>query len=304
MSDTKTLRLDATGGTADAGTGSIFFIGNATVLLRWAGMTILTDPTFIHKHEQTWLGYGLHTTRLTDPAIEIADLPPLDLVLLSHFHGDHFDQVAEAELDKSLPILTTPASAKELNERGFSNTVSIDTWETFTIEKGEARLRITATPGKHGPALVDLVLPDVMGSLLEFMMPDGAVRFRLYITGDTLVIDDLQELPQRYPEVDLALLHLGGTQVLGIMVTMDGAQGVEMMRLVDPKHAIPIHFDDYDIFKSPLSDFQSEVEAAGLTDRVTYLSHGETYTFRLPGGGATSRVEFVEQSEGRAGALD
>src|SRR4051812_37195480 len=75
-------------------TGSVFFIGNATVLIRYAGFTILTDPTFIHKHEQTWLGYGLHTTRLTDPALEIGDLPPLDLIVLSHFHGDHFDEVA------------------------------------------------------------------------------------------------------------------------------------------------------------------------------------------------------------------
>lgn len=151
----------------------------------------------------------------------------------------------------------------------------------MTIEKGDARLRITATPGQHGPPLVEVVLPDVMGSLLEFMSPDGADRFRAYITGDTLVIDDLKELPRRYPDVDLALLHLGGTRVLGIMVMMDGAQGVEMMRLVDPKRAIPIHYDDYDVFKSPLSDFQREVAAAGLADRVTYLDRGETYTFTL-----------------------
>jgi L-ascorbate metabolism protein UlaG (beta-lactamase superfamily) len=281
MSARVTLRFEAEDDAADPGTGSIFFIGNATVLIRWAGLTILTDPTFIHKHDQTWLGYGLHTTRLTDPAMEIGDLPPLDFVLLSHFHGDHFDEVAEAQLDKALPIVTTPPSAKELNERGFHNTHALDTWESLTVEKGDARLRITATPGKHGPALVDLVLPDVMGSVLEFSTPNDAVRFRTYITGDTLVIDDLQELPRRYPDVDLALLHLGGTEVLGIMVTMDGAQGVEMMRLVDPRHAIPIHYDDYDVFKSPLSDFQREVEAAGFADRVTYLARGETYTFRL-----------------------
>jgi L-ascorbate metabolism protein UlaG (beta-lactamase superfamily) len=281
MTETRPLVLPASAQAADPGLGSIFFIGNATVLLRWAGLTILTDPTFIHKHEQTWLGYGLHTTRLTDPAIEISDLPPLDLVLLSHFHGDHFDEVAEAGLDKSLPIVTTPASAEELTERGFGNTYPIDTWQSLTIEKGDARIRVTATPGQHGPPLVDAVLPDVMGSLLEFMLPDGSIHFHMYITGDTLVIDDLKELPRRYPDVDLALLHLGGTRVLGIMVTMDGAQGVEMMRLVDPKHAIPIHFDDYDVFKSPLSDFQREVEAAGFADRVTYLDRGETYTFTL-----------------------
>jgi L-ascorbate metabolism protein UlaG (beta-lactamase superfamily) len=55
--------------------------------------------------------------------MEIEELPPLDLVLLSHFHGDHFDQVAEQKLDKALPIVTTNEAAKELQERrGFSNT--------------------------------------------------------------------------------------------------------------------------------------------------------------------------------------
>src|SRR5918911_849229 len=102
--------------------GSIFFIGNATVLIRFAGFTILTDPTFIHMHEKVHLGYGLHTTRLTNPAININDLPPLDFIILSHFHGDHFDQVSINELDKSLLIVTTPHAAEELQSRGFNNT--------------------------------------------------------------------------------------------------------------------------------------------------------------------------------------
>ena len=275
------LTLPDSGTPADATAGSIFFIGNATVLIRYAGFTILTDPTFIHMHEQTWLGYGLHTTRLTNPAIEIHDLPPLDFVLLSHFHGDHFDQVAERELDKALPIVTTPESAKELGERGFANTYPLETWSSLTVAKGEAQLRMTATPGRHGPPLSNLVLPDVMGSILEFAAPAETPRFRIYITGDTLVIDDLEELPRRYPDIDLALLHLGGTQVMGILVTMDAEQGVRMLRLVDPKTAIPIHYNDYDVFKSPLSDFQREVEAAGLADRVRYLAHGDTYAFEV-----------------------
>lgn len=189
-------------------------------------------------HEQTWLGYGLHTTRLTNPAIDIDQLPRLDLIVLSHFHGDHFDQVAEHNLDKALPIVTVPQAAKELRERGFTNLHALETWDSLIIRKGEARLRITATPGEHGPRLVDLAMPDVMGSVLEFLAPDGAVRYRIYITGDTLVIDGLKELPRRYPDLDLALLHLGGTEVLGTMVTMDGKQGVEMLRLTNPKRAI------------------------------------------------------------------
>jgi L-ascorbate metabolism protein UlaG (beta-lactamase superfamily) len=72
--------------------------------------------------------------------------------------------------------------------------------------------------------------------------------------------------------------------VLGILVTMDGKQGVKMMRMVDPKRAIPIHYNDYDVMKSPLSDFQREVEAAGLGNKVHYLHHGETYEFNIEPG--------------------
>jgi L-ascorbate metabolism protein UlaG (beta-lactamase superfamily) len=286
MAVTNTLTLPDSP-TAATNEGSIFFIGNATVLLRVAGFTILTDPTFIHKHEQTWLGGGLHTTRLTNPAMELADLPPLDLVLLSHFHGDHFDQVAERDLDRTLPIVTTPQSANDLEERGFTNCIPLDVWESLSVEKGSARLRITATPARHGPPLVDFVLPDVMGSVLDVTTADGGVS-RIYITGDTLVIDELREIPRRFPDIDIALLHLGGTRVLGILVSMDAKQGVEAMRIVDPALAIPIHYNDYDVFTSPLSDFQEEVRAAGLEDRVHYLSHGETYTF-LSGGVAPTR---------------
>jgi L-ascorbate metabolism protein UlaG (beta-lactamase superfamily) len=278
MAVTSILTLPDVSNAASTSEGSIYFIGNATVLLQAAGFTILTDPTFIHKHEQTWLGGGLHTTRLTDPAMDLADLPPLDLVLLSHFHGDHFDQVAERDLDRALPIVTTPQSATDLQERGFTNCRPLDVWESLDVEKGAARLRITATPARHGPPLVDFVLPDVMGSILDVTTADGGAS-RIYITGDTLVIDELREIPQRFPDIDIALLHLGGTRVLGILVSMDAKQGVEAMRIVDPALAIPIHYNDYDVFTSPLSDFQEEVRAAGLEDRVHYLSHGETYTF-------------------------
>ncbi len=274
--------------------GSVFFIGNATVLIRYAGFTLLTDPTFIHKHEKVSLGYGLHTTRLTNPAIEIHDVPPLDLILLSHFHGDHFDQVAERELDKSLRIVTTPEAAEKLADRGFTNTRPIETWQPVTVEKGTARLTITAMPGRHGPPVVDMALPDVMGSLLEFQSSPGTAPFRIYITGDTLMIDDLKEIPQRYPDIDLALLHLGGTRVMGVMVTMDGRQGREVMQTVNPRRAIPIHYNDYDVFQSPLSDFQREVREAGLEDRVHYLNHGDTYRFTVKDGlskpGPTGRV--------------
>jgi L-ascorbate metabolism protein UlaG (beta-lactamase superfamily) len=116
-----------------------------------------------------------------------------------------------------------------------------------------------------------------MGSILDFEPGNGQRRLRIYITGDTLVFDDIREIPQRYPDVDIALLHLGGTMILGLLLTMDGKQGVEMLNIIRPKTAIPIHYNDYDVFKSPLADFLAEAEAAGWRDRVHVLHHGETY---------------------------
>jgi L-ascorbate metabolism protein UlaG (beta-lactamase superfamily) len=267
---------------ADFGRGSIFFVGTATVIVRYGGFSILTDPNFLHAGDHAHLGYGLRSQRLTNPAIEIEDLPPLDLVVLSHLHGDHFDRVAEEKLDKTLPIVTTPHAARWLEGKGFRPPAALDTWESVTVHKGDARLRITAMPGTHAPGPLRKVLPPVMGSMLEFgAAEEGDVRLRLYITGDTLVHDQLHKIPERYPEIDLALLHLGGTRVLGLLVTMDAEQGVEAMRIVDPHTAVPIHFNDYTVFKSPLDDFKKAVAEAGLEDRVRYLAHGETYEFEV-----------------------
>src|SRR3954449_756061 len=91
--------------------GSIQFIGTATTLIRLGPFTLLTDPNIIHRHEQVDIGWGMHATRLTDPALELADVPPLDAVLLSHFHGDHFDQVAARDLPRDLPIVTNQDAA-------------------------------------------------------------------------------------------------------------------------------------------------------------------------------------------------
>lgn len=282
MSDSKTIVLPGEDQTSDPQQGSLFFVGNATVLLRCAGFTILTDPNFLHQGEHVHLGYGIRSARRTNPAIEIEDLPPFDLVVLSHMHEDHFDRVVEQKLNKDVPIVTTPHAAAKLKRKGFHSAHAVPTWESQRVVKGNAHLQITAMPGIHGPRLLQAALPPVMGSLLEFQTPTGETRFRLYISGDTLVHDQLHKIPQRYPDIDLALIHLGGTRVLGILLTMDGQQGVKAIQIIGPRTAIPIHFNDYTVMKSPLEEFMQAVAAAGLDQRVHYLSHGDTYRFEVP----------------------
>lgn len=262
--------------------GSILFVGTATVLIRYGGFTILTDPNFLHRGERVHLGYGLRSTRRTDPALELEDLPPLDLVLLSHLHEDHFDRRVARDLDRRTPLVTTGHAAVALRRQGFEVIQALRTWEALEVEKEGVRLRITGMPGRHGPALLSWLLPPVMGSLLEFFAGTGEVVLRLYISGDTLVHEALYEIPRRFPEIDLALLHLGGTRILGVLVTMDDEQGVRALQILDPHEAIPIHYDDYTVFKSPLDAFKRAVEGAGLEERIRYLNRGEAYSFEIP----------------------
>ena len=269
--------LPEAGGPEPAG-GELTFIGTATVLVRYGGFTFLTDPNFLHRGDYAKLGYGLRSKRLTEPAMTIGDLPALDFVVLSHHHGDHFDEVAAAELDKRVPIVTTQHAARKLRGQGFVNPIALQTWESQAFTSGDRSVRITAMPGKHAPQPLEALLPPVMGSMLDFETA-GEGTFRLYITGDTLLFDDLGEIPRRFPDIDLALLHLGGTRVLGVLVTMDAAQGVRALQIVRPKTAVPIHYHDYTVFKDPLSTFKEAVAAASLKTSVQYVAHGDTYRF-------------------------
>mgnify|MGYP005850816641 FL=1 len=260
--------------------GSIVFVGNATTVIRKDGFTILTDPNFIHAGDHAHLGYGLKTKRLTDPAIEIDQLPPLDLCVLSHMHGDHWDHIATEKLRKDLPIITTGGAVGYLKKKGFTRLYSLNTWDEIKINKGDRWLKITSMPGKHAPGILSIALPQVMGSMLEWGTGESKPDFRLYITGDTLIINDLKEIPKRFPEIDLALLHLGGTMILGlVMVTMDAKQGIEMVHIIRPANFIPIHYNDYEAFKSPLEEFIKRVKDEGMESRVHYLKHGDTFSF-------------------------
>ncbi|KAH8928178.1 Metallo-hydrolase/oxidoreductase [Atractiella rhizophila] len=275
---------------------SIYFVGTATTIIQHGNMRIMTDPNFLHAGDHVHLGPGVTGTRLTNPAIDIEALPPIDLVLLSHYHADHFDQLVEDKLRRDLPIITTPHAKAVLG---------LDFWNGCLVDKpGEKEerkaLKVTAMPGKHVPdgligAANDLLgaVPPTNGWMLELGSvgagnDEFSCGYRIYISGDTLLVDELKEIPKRYAShsIDLMLIHLGGTTIPSpkmplLMVTMDAKQGIELINLVKPEVTIPIHFDDYDVFASPLEDFKKAVEEAGLGAKVVFLDRKEEYRFKV-----------------------
>jgi L-ascorbate metabolism protein UlaG (beta-lactamase superfamily) len=259
---------------------SLLFVGTATTLIRLGGFTVLTDPNFLHAGQRAYLGKGLWSRRTTDPALGIDDLPALDAVVLSHLHGDHFDRVARRGLARDQPVITTPQAAGRLDRWGFT-TEALDTWQTTTLRSGDAALEVTSLPAIHAYGVMGRLLPPVMGSMLQLVV-DGEVARTVYVSGDTLTGDHLDEIARRYPRIDHAVVHLGGTRVLFHTVTMDDQQGLDAVRRTAPAHVVPVHYNDYRVFRSPLSAFLDAADAAGLGDRVTAPRHGDTVALDAP----------------------
>jgi hypothetical protein len=153
----------------------IFFVGTATTILDWSGISIMTDPNFLHAGDHVHLGPGVTSTRRTNPAVELHSLPRIDLVLLSHYHADHFDEKVEESLRRDLPIVTTPHAKKCLveqkkDEDKFTAVTELDFWESCVIgiegadlNGGKrAAIHVRGMPGKHVP-------PGPLDTLNEFI---------------------------------------------------------------------------------------------------------------------------------------
>ncbi|KAB5527982.1 beta-lactamase superfamily domain-containing protein [Coniochaeta sp. 2T2.1] len=301
-------------GTASPGDASLTFIGNATTLLEWRGVRLLTDPNFLHAGDHVHLGPGVTATRLKDPSVDLHELPALDAILLSHYHEDHFDKLVEDSLNREFDIISTPHAKENLEgkEEKFRNVHALDFFQSMVLHVGdeggkkdgkEAVVKVTATPGKHVPPGLLSMANDILGAVpptngwmleLGYASTDKKEEegvetgYRVYISGDTLMVDELKEIPARLREekIDLMLVHLGGTTIPGpkmpmLMVTMDGKQGVQLMRLMNPDVTIPVHFDDYDVMLSGLDDFKKEVGGSEFEGRVVYLERGERFEFKV-----------------------
>jgi L-ascorbate metabolism protein UlaG (beta-lactamase superfamily) len=172
-------------------------------------------------------------------------------------------------------VVTTPHAARRLQRWGFGGATGLPTWDDWEAERGGERLRITSVPARHGPVGVHRLLPPVMGSVLD-LERGGERVLRAYVTGDTLHVPELRRIRERFPDIDVMITHLGGTKVLGVLVTMDGRQGADLVETIEPAAVVPVHHDDYPVFRSPLEDFVAEMRRRGQDGKLRQVARGAT----------------------------
>ena len=194
-------------------------ITHSSHLIEIGGRTFLTDPWF-----STRPGYYQG-----EPiAVGIADLPRLDGVLISHDHYDHCDLAAFATYrDRSVPLFVAETVVDPARRHGFHNVTALKPWE----EAGAGGVTVTATPAKHGVYEVTFVLRSG---------PEA-----VYFAGDTMLIPELGEIPQRLGHISLALLPTNGLHIRpanNMQVVMNAQEAAELTAILKPELAIPHHY--------------------------------------------------------------
>ena len=193
------------------------WVGHATLLIELDGLRILTDPV---------LGERLGPLRRLGPAPDADALGPIDTVLISHAHPDHFDRASLRRLDGD-PLLVVP--------RGLGPSAAVTGHPIREVAANErldlGGVRIRALPARHARWPLEPSARPI-GYLIE-----GSTN--VYFAGDTALYPEMVRLAGH---VDVALLPVGRWGPPHGPERLDPATAVDAARLVGARTAIPIHW--------------------------------------------------------------
>ena len=243
-------------------------VGGPTLVLSYAGLTIVTDPTFDPP------GTINNLTKTEGPAVAAADLPPVDLALVSHdHHADNLDVSGELVASGATLALTTVAGAGR--KQGFRGMAVGD---IVTIE-GPTPVRVTAVDAQHGPKAVAPLTGPVIGFILR---AEGWPT--VYFSGDNARVAVVRRIAASHPDVAVAILCMGAACVPArgpVILTLDAERAAKIAALWPAAVIVPVHVDGWKHFTQLRADALAGLAARGLGDRVVALERGVATT--LPG---------------------
>ena len=248
-------------------------IDTACMLIDINGFRILTDPTFDAAGGTYQSGGGRILHKLGAPAIGVASIGHVDLVLLSHDqHKDNLDNAGREFLQTAPHIISTREAKDRL---GLETVTGIDDWEKVPIATEKVPgLRITGTPCQHGS---DEELHRIAGHVLGFIIEwEGQENGVLYISGDTVYFPGIEEIARRFT-VNTAILHIGRAgfpQIGDRYLTFTAAEAIRTARLFKVKRLIPTHREGWEHFREDPASARQQIRDAGLEEQLVWLDPG------------------------------
>jgi len=226
---------------------SAVWIGHSTYLIEIDGLSILTDPVWdSHCSPIPMRSFR----RVSEPPIALADLPPIDLVLLSHNHYDHLDARSVAALHRFHPQIQwiVPLGVSPwFRRRGIESVTELGWWN----KKETKKWRVTAVPAQHfsGRTLWDKNKTHWNGYVLE------TAGKKLYFTGDTgYNPKDFKSIGDHWPFIDLSLIPIGTYSPQRFMqpVHISPYEAVQIHREVKSRLSLGMHWNTFRLSDEPL----------------------------------------------------
>ena len=263
------------------------WIGHATVLVQTAGLNILTDPQFSERaFAVQWAG----PKRRVPVPVTLAELPRIDLVLISHSHYDHLDRdsvLALARQPGGSPLFMVPLGLERwMREQGIERVQALDWWDAHPAPAapglpadGAAGVEVHCVPAHHWSARTPFDRNRTLWSGWVVRAPG----FSFYFAGDTGYSGDFARIGERFGGFDLAAIPVGAYEPRWFMSAqhVDPAEAVRIHRDVRARRSIGIHWGTFELtdepLDAPIGALADALRAAGVpADRFELYRHGET----------------------------
>ena len=269
---------------------ALTWIGHATVLAQFGGLNILTDPVFSQRASPLpFIGPKRHAA----PGLALAELPHIDMVLISHNHYDHLDDASVRALAAQAggaPLFVVPLGLEAwMAERGIVNVVELDWWQSHSIATVTGPpVEVVLTPVQHwsGRGLNDR-LATLWGGFAVF-----AADLHVFFSGDTGYSKDFSDIRERFaarqrPEAgggfDIALIAIGAYEPRWFMASqhVNPAEAVQIHFDLNAKRSVGVHWGTFELtdesLDQPPRDLAEARHTRGLADETfSVMAIGET----------------------------
>ncbi len=246
------------------------WLGHSTVLVNFYGVTILTDPVLLRRIGANTCFGTIGAKRLVAPALEPHQLPPIDLVLVSHAHMDHLDFATLRALPGKPRAVTAHATDDLLARTQLTRPVSLRWGEKERIRTRHGEVAVRAFEVKHWGA---------RWRYDKFRGYNGYVLERegrkIIFGGDTAECPSFRALRRDGP-YDLAIMPIGAYQPW-VCSHCTPEQAVNMANAAGAAHILPIHFKTFRLGREGTVEPMVRLRAALEPERLGWSEVGDTF---------------------------